>query len=175
MSGLLQLVAETGVVGNINPESVPLWASPVDSTEQELSLEALYERQDAVFQETGEEPDWALTSSKQYRLLYQQLQAQVRFNGDGGLQAGDKEGLKLGKTLVERQPDCPDRCFWLLTKSDLIAIRGEGPQWADEKYGGTSQPVQYVSGTTKVKGALVYRMQVGLKQRNSHSGLTALK
>lgn len=175
MMGLAGLINETTVIGNINPATVPSWASPVDTTEQEIALELLYERQDAVFQETGEEADWALTSSKQYRLIYQLLQAQVRFNGDGGLQAGDKEGLLLGKTTIERQPDCPNRAFYLLTKGDLIAVRGDGPQWADEKYGGLSQPVQYVPGTTKVKGALVYRMQMGLKRRNSHSALTALK
>ena len=175
MDGLPKLVNDEGVVGGINPTSVPLWAAPVNDTAQEISLEALYEGQDDVFQETGDEPDWALTSSKQYRLIYQQLQAQVRFNGDGNLGAGDKTGLKIGKTLIERQPDCPDRQFWFLTKKDLVAIRGDGPQWAAQKYGGSSSPVEYVQGTTKVKGALVYRQQMGVKRRNSHTGFTALK
>ena len=98
----------------------------------------------------------------------------VRFNGDGGLQGGAMDKLMLGVTKVDKQPDCPDGHFWLLTKGDLVAIRKNGPQWADELYGGLNKPVQYKPGTTKVVGALVYRMQTGLKRRNSHAGLTAL-
>lgn len=171
MNGLRNLISESTTVGGL--EST-VWKSLVDGTEQELSLPLLYERQDAVFQKTGMEPDWALTSSKQHRVLYELLQAQVRFNGDGGLGAGDRGGLKVGSTVVERQPDCTNRHFYFLTKGDLFVLRNEGPRWASEKYGGTSQPVQYVEGTTRVQGGLVYRMQLGLKRRNSHTALTNL-
>lgn len=175
MDGLLKLISETTKVGGLDPATIRTWKSSVDATEQDLSLDALYSRQDAVFQSIGEEPDWALTSSKQHRALYNLLYPSVRFNGDGGLQAGASEGLKIGKTLVERQLDIPNAHFWFLTKKDLIAIRKDGPKWASEEYGGMSQPVQYVPGTTRVAGALNYRMQFGLKQRNTHAGLTKLK
>jgi len=174
MNGLLNMISETTTLGGIEPSAFPTWKANIDSTTTSLSLEALLERQDAIFQATGEEADWGLTGTKQYRNYYLELQNQVRFNGDGGLQGGDMSKLMLGVTAVEKQPDCPDKHFWLLTKGDLIAIRANGPEWADEKYGGTNKPVQYVPGTTKVKGALVYRMQTGLKRRDSHAGLTEL-
>ena len=57
---------------------------------------------------------------------------------------------QLGVTKVDKQRDCPDKHFWLLTKGDFVAIRKNGPQWADELYGGLDKPVQYKPGTTKV-------------------------
>lgn len=174
MNGLLNMISESTTLGGIEPSAFPTWKASIDSTTTSISLEALIERQDAIFQKTGEEADWALAGVKQYRNYYLELQNQVRFNGDGGLQGGAMDKLMLGVTKVDKQPDCPDGHFWLLTKGDLVAIRKNGPQWADELYGGLNKPVQYKPGTTKVVGALVYRMQTGLKRRNSHAGLTAL-
>lgn len=174
MNGLQNMISETSKLGNINPETVPQWKASVDATTTELSLEKLLERQDAIFQQAGSEADWALSGVKQYRNYYLELQNQVRFNGDGGLQGGNTQKLMLGVTAVDKDPDMLDSYFYLLTKKDLIAVRRNGPVWASEAYGGESKPVQYVPGTTKVKGALVYRMQTGLKRRNTHAALTNL-
>lgn len=175
MNGLQNLINSSGVVGGIDPAEEPEWAASVDTTEQSLTLALIYERQRKVFQKSGVEPDWALTSAKQQEALYKLLQSQVRFSGDTGLATGNVQKLMVGNTAVERQLDCPNRAFYLLSKKDLVAIRSDGPKWASQTYGGGSAPVQYVEGTTRVQGGLNYLMQFGLKRRNSHTALTHLK
>jgi hypothetical protein len=175
-NGLRNLIGSTtSIVGTLNPSTVPVWKpAAVDSTTTVLSLPSLYASQKAVFQKSGDEPDWALTSPDQYQNLYSLLQGQVRFNGDGNLGAGNMEGLKIGKTLVQRQPDCPKRDFFFLTKGDLFTVRTEGPEWAPKKYGGRGGILEWQQGTTKLVSALVYRYQLGMKRRNRASALTAL-
>ena len=174
MNGLRNLISDTTTVGGIAPASVPGWkAASVDTTTTTLTLPAIYAQERAVFQKTGNSPDWALTSPKQFEALYKLLQSQVRFSGDGSLSAGNMEGLKVGGITVQRQPDCPDRAFYCLTKKDLFAVRTEKPAWAPQKYG-KSSILQYVEGTTRMESAAVYRLQLGLKRRNSHSVLASL-
>jgi hypothetical protein len=55
-----------------------------------------------------------------------------------------------------------------------MAVRKPGgPVWADQEYGNVN-PVQYVQGTTRVKGAIVYRIQLGMTRRNTSGAFTAL-
>ena len=150
------------------------WKANVDTTTTSISLEALMERQDAIMQASSKEADTIVAGVKQYRNYYLELQNQVRYNGDGGLQGGDSGSLLLGINKVIKDPDVLANNFWFLRKADLMAVRKPGgPVWADQEYGNIN-PVQYVQGTTKVKGAIVYRLQLGMTRRNTSAAFTAL-
>lgn len=173
-NGLQNIVSLTASLGGISPATVPGWkAAGVDTTAQALGLPVLYKQQRNIFQRTGNDPTWALTSPAQREALYIALQSQVRFAGDGNLGAGKVQQLMLGNTAVEAQPDCPDPFFYFLTKEKLMSIRTQKPEWASKKYGGGNE-LEWQQGTTRLVGALVYRFQIGTNRRNAHSALTAL-
>lgn len=174
MNGLPFMVSESTKLGAVNPSTVTKWKSNVDTTTTTISLEALMERQDAIKQVSNYEADTIVAGVKQYRNFYLELQNQVRYTGDGGLQGGDAAQLLLGVNKVIKDPDVLVKNFWFLRKADLMAVRKPGgPVWADQEYGHVN-PVQYVQGTTRVKGAIVYRIQLGMTRRNTSGGFTAL-
>jgi hypothetical protein len=170
VDGLLTMVSDTTVYGNIDPAEVPGWAAYVDSTEQAVSTSLIYELEDEVFQSSGEEPDWCISSAKQIRILSEELQAQVRFNAGDSYNTGKRNGLATPQgTPIERHFDCPDRCLFMLKKSDLGSIRSkQGPQWA------SSEMIRYQEGTTHYRGALYWRLNSALTRRNTHAVATAL-
>jgi hypothetical protein len=175
MNGLPFMVSETTKLGAVNPATVTKWKSNVDTTTETITLEALMERQDAIMQASSKEADTIVTGVKQYRNYYLELQNQVRFSGDGGMQGGNSGQLLLGVNKVIKDPDVLANNFWFLRKADLMAVRKPGgPVWADQEYGNVN-PVQYVQGTTRVKGAIVYRIQLGMTRRNTSGAFTALK
>jgi len=175
MNGLPFMVSETTKLGNVNPATVTKWKSNVDSTTESINLEALLERQDAIMQASSFEADTVVAGVKQYRNYYLELQNQVRYSGDGGLQGGNMSQLLLGVNKVIKDPDVLANNFWFLRQKDLMAVRKPGgPVWADQEYGNVN-PVQYVQGTTRVKGAIVYRLQLGMTRRNTSGAFTALK
>lgn len=174
MNGLPFMVSTTTKLGAVNPSTVTKWKSNVDTTTTSITLEALMERQDAIMQASSKEADTIVAGVKQYRNYYLELQNQVRYSGDGGLQGGDTGSLLLGINKVIKDPDVLVNNFWFLRKADLMAVRKPGgPVWADQEYGNVN-PVQYVQGTTRVKGAIVYRLQLGMTRRNTSGSFTAL-
>jgi hypothetical protein len=174
MNGLPFMVSETTKLGAVNPATVTKWKSNVDTTTTAITLEALMERQDAIMQASSKEADTIVAGVKQYRNYYLELQNQVRFSGDGGIQGGNSGQLLLGINKVIKDPDVLSNNFWFLRKADLMAVRKPGgPVWADQEYGNVN-PVQYVQGTTRVKGAIVYRIQLGMTRRNTSGAFTAL-
>lgn len=175
MNGLPFMVSETTKLGNVNPATTTKWKSNIDSTTETLSLEAMMERLDACKQVSGKEPNTIVAGVKQYRNYYLELQNQVRYSGDGGLQGGNSNSILLGTAPIIKDPDVLGNNIWFLRKEDLMSVRKPGgPVWADQEYGKVN-PVQYVSGTTRVKGAIVYRLQLGMTRRNTSAGFTALK
>src|SRR6201999_2521497 len=99
------MVSETTKLGAVNPATVTKWKSNVDSTTTSISLESLMERQDAIMQASGKEADTIVTGVKQYRNFYLELQNQVRYSGDGGLQGADAGSLRLGVNKLIKHAD----------------------------------------------------------------------
>lgn len=170
IDGLLAMVSDTTKYGGIDPEEVPTWAAHVDSTAQDVSTSLVYQLEDEVFQSSGEEPDWCISSAKQIRILSEELQAQVRFNGGESYNTGKRNGLTTPQgTPIERHFDCPDRCLFMLRKRDLGSVRHkQGPQWA------SPEMIRHQEGTTRFRGDLVWRLNTALLRRNTHAVATAL-
>lgn len=171
VDGLLAMISDTTKYGNIDPAEVPGWAAYVDSTEQAVSTSLVYELEDEVFQSSGEEPDWCISSAKQIRILSEELQAQVRFNAGDSYNTGKRQGLTTPQgTPIERHFDCPDRCMFMLRKKDLGSVRSkQGPQWADEEM------IRHQPGTTRFRGDMFWRLNTALTRRNTHAAATKLK
>jgi hypothetical protein len=170
IDGLLAMLSDTTVFGGIDPEEVPSWAAFVDSTAQDVSTSLVYELEDEVFQSSGEEPDWCISSAKQIRILSEELQAQVRWNAGDSYNAGKRQGLTTPNgTAVERHFDCPDRALFMLRKKDLGSVRHkQGPQWA------SPEMIRHQEGTTRFRGDLVWRLNTALLRRNTHAVATKL-
>lgn len=171
IDGLLEMLSATAVYGNIDPAQVPTWAASVNATEQAVSTKLVYELEDDVFQTSGEEPDWCITSAKQIRILSEELQAQVRFNAGDSYNTGKRNGLTTPEgTPIERHFDCLDRTMFMLRKADLGSIRhGQGPRWA------SPEMIRHQEGTTRFRGDLVWRLNTALLRRNTHAVATKLK
>lgn len=170
IDGLLAMISGTTEYGGIDPKEVPTWAAHVDSTAQDVSTSLVYKLEDEVFQSSGEEPDWCISSAKQIRILSEELQAQVRFNGSESYNTGKRNGLTTPQgTPIERHFDCPDRCLFMLRKRDLGSVRHkQGPQWA------SPEMIRHQEGTTRFRGNLVWRLNTALLRRNTHAVATAL-
>lgn len=171
IDGLLAMLSDTAEYGGIDPDAVPTWAAFVEDEEQEVSTSLVYQLEDEVFQSSGEEPDWCISSAKQIRVLSEALQAQVRFNGGESYNTGKRQGLTTPQgTPIERHFDCPDRCLFMLRKKDLGSVRSkQGPQWA------SPEMIRHQEGTTRFRGDLVWRFNTALLRRNTHAVATKLK
>lgn len=170
IDGLLAMLSDTIEYGGIDPAIVPTWAAFVDDTAQDVSTSLVYELEDEVFQSSGEEPDWCISSAKQIRILSEELQAQVRFNGGESYNTGKRNGLTTPQgTPIERHFDCPDRAMFMLRKKDLGSVRSkQGPQWA------SPEMIRHQEGTTRYRGDLVWRLNTALLRRNTHAVATKL-
>lgn len=170
IDGLLAMLSDSTEYGGISPTTVPTWAAYVDETAQDVSTSLIYELEDEVFQSSGETPDWCISSAKQIRVLSEELQAHVRFDGNESYNTGQRNGLKTPQgTPIERHFDCPDRCLFMLRKRDLGSVRHkQGPQWA------SPEMIRHQEGTTRFRGDLVWRLNTALLRRNTHGVATKL-
>lgn len=166
IDGLGAMVSATTTYGGIEPSAVPTWAAYVDSAAQDVSPSLLYSLEDEIFQSSGEEPDWCISSAKQVRNLLEVLVPQIRYNGgDSGASTGQsRKGLTTPEgTRIERHFDCPDSDMYMLRKRDLGSVRSkQGPQWA------SPEMIRHQEGTTRFRGDLVWRLNTALLRRNTH-------
>lgn len=165
IDGLLAMLSDSTKYGDIDPALVPTWAAFVEDTPQDVSTSLIYELEDEVFQSSGETPDWCISSAKQIRVLSEELQAQVRFDGGESYNTGKRNGLTTPQgTAIERHFDCLDRCLFMLRKRDLGSVRHKaGPQWA------SPEMIRHQEGTTRFRGDLVWRLNTALLRRNTHA------
>lgn len=170
VDGLLAMLSDTEEYGGIDPEEVPGWAAYVDDSAQDVSTSLVYEMEDEIFQTSGEEVDWCISSAKQIRVLEEELFAQVRWNGGESHNMGKRKGLTTPNGVaVERHFDCPDRCLFMLRKRDLGSVRSkQGPQWA------SPEMIRHQEGTTRFRGNMFWRLNTALLRRNTHGVATKL-
>lgn len=173
MNGLGNIVSQTATLGGITVAAQPSWASPsVDATSQALTLPLMYAQARKVFQKTGSEPDYVITSPKQLEKAYSLLQAQVRFTGDSGVAAGNVEGTKIGSLNVYRDPDCKNEDMFFTTFGDLHIVSAGDPYWQNKIAGGNI--LEWIQGTDSYGAKLTVRMNLGARRRNSHAALRGL-
>lgn len=174
MNGLRNIVSTTATLGTLTTAAVPEWrAAGVDTATTTLTLDAMYDQQANIQQETGEDFDLVITSLKQRKNFYKLLQMQTRFDGDRSLGAGSTDATQFAGMTIEAQPDCPDRDMFFLNTKDLLVLKSpKGAHWQSEITGGKA--LEWIQGTTAFGGVLMYPIQLAAKRRNSHARLGAL-
>lgn len=167
MNGLLNIVSQTAPLGGINAGGE--WqAASVDSTTTTFSLDWMYDQQEAIQQETGEDFDLVLTSIRLRKEFYKQLQMQTRFDGDRSLGTGNTKGSEFAGMHIEAQVDVPNKHMAFLNTKDFFVLKTpKGAHWQNEISGG--EPLDWLQGTTAYGGVLMYPVQLGVKRRNSHA------
>lgn len=172
-NGLRNIVG-TSTLATLNPSTYPVWQSYVDTTTQDLTLPLVYRQRREVYQRTGKNPNWVITSPVQMEALSLLLQTQMRFDSASKMDTGGYESAQYAGMTIDCQPDVRDRDWFTLSKDCLFVLRTEAPAWASQKYGGSREPIEWQQGTTKLVGGLVYRMQLATSRRNAHAALTGL-
>lgn len=169
MNGLANVVG-TGAFGGLTNSQ---WESKaIDSAGGALTLAKLLNIQRRIFQQRGGRPDWCLTAPLQQQNFYLLLQTQARFDGDGGVGAGNVDGAKWNGMQIDAAPDCPDDAWYMLTKKNLFMVRTDKPYWVTQKYGGSI--LQWKQNSTFLVGALEYYAQLATNRRSAHGKLTGL-
>lgn len=174
MNGLRNIAGSaSSVLGGIDPASVPSWApAAVDTSSTTFSLADLYGKQRSVYQKTGEDPDWIVTSPFQAAAIYDLLQAQVRFAGDIGLGAGNYRGVKVGTSELVVDPDCYSQDVFFVTSKNLMLVESRKPHWQSDITGG--KRLEWTQGGTSFVGAIFYHADLATRRRNSHAAFTGL-
>lgn len=172
MNGLGNIVSTSATLGGLTTASNPLWASPsVDATAQALTLPLMYFQARKVFQKTGKEPTYILTSPKQMEAAYKLLQTQVRFATDS-VSAGGVEATKINGMPLYRQPDCKNEDMWFLTIEDLLLVSAGDPYWQNKIAGGNI--LNWIQDSDSYGSKITVRLNLGASRRNSHAALRGL-
>jgi hypothetical protein len=172
MNGLANIVSTSATLGGLTVAAAPSWASPqVDSTSQALTLPLMYNSCRKVYQKTGKDPNYVLTSPKQLQAAYNLAQAQVRFTSDS-VSFGNVEGTNIMGMNMYRQPDCPNEAMYFLTVEDLLIVSAGDPFWQNKIAG--ANILQWVQGEDAYGAKITVRMNLGARRRNSHAALTGL-
>lgn len=178
LNGLRNMIS-TGTLGGINPASAgnSYWQPPaLDSTTTVLSLDAALQLSRKVYTKTGDYASTIITSPKQAMNLYQLLQNQVRFAGDGGLSTGDFVNVNWNGMELLALPEIADKDWFQLSFKDLVRIVGDitEPTWVSELAGSNKGFGNWTKDTTSVNDAVVFPFQVGMQRRNGSGALTNL-
>jgi hypothetical protein len=181
LNGLRSMVGSTtDALGGLDPDTAGLefWKSPkVDTTTTVLTLDLLLDLQRSVRQKTGKFHTYNLTSLKQEQRFYSLLQSQVRFSDDV-VKAGQVGSAVWNGMEIQAMPDILDQDWYCLTIEDLVRVVPKGitkPTWATDLAGETGpNGLQWASGTTAFKNAVVLPFQVGMRRRNSHAAAIGL-
>jgi len=175
MVGLKKIVASTGALGGVDPATEPVWkAATADSTSQALTIALLNTLDDSVYGKTGKEADAYVTSVKQRSKLYNLVQAQVQFMGDGGLGAGKRSDTQFNGRTLMAIPDCPDAHFYALTVPELFIVQPKsGPYWQNEVEG-TPNRFVWQQGYARYVAKFTHPIQLGTQRRNAHAAYFGL-
>lgn len=171
-NGLRNLVSTSSTFGGVNPSTQAVWkAANVDTTTTTLSLEAMLTQEQKINQR-GSTADFVLTGLKQSRKFYELLQDQVRYSGDGALNAGATDAPKWHGLEIHRHPDCYDEDMYFGAFKHLFVVASTKPSWQNSVTGGNV--LDWIQGTDSYGAKLTYRFNLGTNRRNAFARLGAL-
>ena len=177
MNGLRQIAGSTtAAVGGLDPDTAgeEYWKpSYVDSSTTTLTLDAMLTGSRRIAQKTGKGADWVLTSLKQQENFYKLLQAQVRYQGEKGLGAGNVETPTYAGMEIDAQPEVPNREMYFLRREHLFLVGNDKPRWFSD-YAGDKAGLQWKQGYTSFVDAISFRIQLATDKRNAFAAYTAL-
>jgi len=176
MNGLDNAINSTAVFGGLDPATQPAWKpANVDSTSQPLTLALMYTQNRKVRQKTGKNATGIFSGEKQLQNFYQLTQAQVRFSSDTNQAVGAVDSVSFGPIgTVNAAADLKNERMYFLTLEDFFIVTPGDPYW-QSKVEGSGGPLRWIQGTDSYGGKLTYRLQLGIRRRDSHAALTGLQ
>jgi hypothetical protein len=179
VNGLRTMVNTTGALGSLNPATAGQehWqAAARDTSTTVFSLDLLLNLSQNVKQKSGKPHSETWMGFKQEANFWSLLQNQVRYVGEGSMNAGQGWGsVQWGGTKTTAYADILDSDVWCLTPESLIRITGQftKPVWMTDVYGQNGQ-LAWHQGFTDGQDVIAYAVQFGMNQRNVNAGATAL-
>ena len=174
MTSLRQIVSDDQVVGGIDPANEPAWTgSLVDDTTANLTLESIYSLRTATVKRTGKAPDMLVMGPRRYQELYQLIQPQVRYTGEGNLGTGDISKVKFAGYTILEDPKAPENSVFALTRDSLFLVATDKPQWPNAVVGGSS-PLAWIPGEAAYGGMLEYHVNLATNNRAANSAYVGL-
>ena len=169
-NGLRNIVSASATLGGLTVAAEDQWAAAnVDTTSQALTISLILQQIQEVAQRGGK-ADFILTGLKQQRKLYEQLQQQVRFSGDSGLQAGATPSWN--GVALHAHPDCWDEDLYVGIMKHLFPVATAKPQWQNNVTGG--EILTWAQGTDSYVAKLTYRFNLACDRRNVFARLGGL-
>ncbi|HEY9660148.1 MAG TPA: phage major capsid protein, partial [Allocoleopsis sp.] len=178
LTGLRQIVAATGQVYNIDPASVSVWKSTVNSnggTNRALSEGLLIKLMDDVRKQGGGQPTVLFSNVGVRRAYFNLLVQQRRYSNTTEFEGGFK-GLAFttdqGDVPFVSDFDCPrNRVFAVNEKQVKVYEAGD---WSFMNRDGSNwQRVITSAGSFDAYSATLYKyMEIGTHRRNSHGLLS---
>jgi hypothetical protein len=170
LTGLQSIVAATGSLFNVDPATVPSWASYVDSnsgTNRSLSENLLASVIHNVAIASGYEPNLAFSSDGVHRSFANLLTSLKRFNNTVEVKGGFK-GLEMtaggGSIPFMWERDAKDNSVFLLNTDHLTEFQMSDWDWMDQDGAILSR----VSNTDAYEAVLFKYCELATDQRNAH-------
>lgn len=177
--GLREIVADSGTLHNVNPSTYDIWKATSNSNGGTLraATDNLFEEViDTVDLDSGEAPDFCVTSKGVRRNYAAQLKSQKRFNDGAALTL--KGGFKAltidcgDVTLpIIGERDCPNNTAFLLKLSNIVQHEMSDWEWADHD----GAVLRHVSGKDEWEFFMFKYHQICTDRRNTHAIITDLQ
>jgi len=176
ITGLQDIVKATGILYNIDPTSVPVWASTVNAnggTPRALSEGLMIKQADDIYSKSGETS--VIWCSLGVRRSYFNLLAQQRRYTDTKDFGGGFSGLAFttdrGDIPVMTDIDCPLNTMYYLNEKQITIYRPQDWSWMDRD---GSRFIR-VSGFDAYDATVYKYVQMGCHQRNSQGSILDLQ
>ena len=176
LTGLQAIVNSSGTLFNINPTSVPDWVSTVDGNggTNRAATDNLFESViDEIFLDSGQAPDFIVTTPAVRRNYAAQLKAQKRFTDTTTLKGGfsaltvDAGNVSL-PLAVDR--DCPSNSAFLLKTDNITQHQASDWEFMDED----GSVLSRVSATDAYEAVLFKYHELTTDRRNVHGRIDDL-
>ncbi len=176
LTGLQAIVNSSGTLFNVNPTSVPDWVSTVDANggTNRAATDNLFESViDEIFLDSGQAPDFIVTTPAVRRNYAAQLKAQKRFTDTTTLKGGfsaltvDAGNVSL-PLAVDR--DCPSNTAFLLKTDNIMQHQSSDWEFMDED----GSVLSRVSATDAYEAVLFKYHELTTDRRNVHGRIDDL-
>lgn len=172
--GLVDIVASTGILHNVNPATYSTWAAYQRAVTVAPSDSIFEEALDEIQIASGEDPNLILTSYEVARAYANSLKTLKRFDGavlelKGGWKA---TSVTVGRNTVGLMPerDCDKDVAYLLNTDHLVQFVASDWEFMD----GDGSVLSRISGVAAYEATLEKFHELATDRRNAHGKITGL-
>lgn len=177
ITGLREIVLDSGTLFNVNPSNYPVWKSTVNdnSGTGRNATDTLFEYViDEVQLQSGVYPNFIVASHGVVRNYAAQLQADRRYTNPLDLQGGYKAvGISVGSSVqipLMAERDCPAETAFILDISDFKLHRQSDWEWMQED----GAVLNRVANTDAYEATLFLYAELAISNRNHHAKIVDL-